>query len=72
MEWIKSGRLVEQECRQINRRQLWKTGLQDRMINSEKKKQKTSGWGKCGEEKRRGEKIQSRNSKQHFQKAEHK
>lgn len=70
MEWIKSGRLVEQKCRQTNRRQLWKTGLQDRMINSEKKKQKRSGWRENVE--RRGEKIQSRNSKQHFQKAEHK
>lgn len=38
MEWIKSGRLVEQECRQTNRRQLWKTGLQDRTIKSERKK----------------------------------
>lgn len=59
MEWIKSGRLVEQECRQTNRRQLWKTGLQDRMINSEKKKQKRSGWRENVESRRGGEKRYS-------------
>lgn len=59
MEWIKSGRLVEQECRQTNRRQLWKTGLQDRMIKSERKKAEEEWMEKNAESRRGGEKRYS-------------